>query len=134
MRVKPNSPIESVQVVADAEGLSSRAGTVLLAGVADKVGLTKVLSQAMGGVRQRRSRHDPGRTLRDLAVMLADGGDCLADLSALRDQPALFGEVASDATAWRALAGLDAERIAAVRRARATARERVWELRGRRGG
>ena len=130
MRVKPNSPIESVQVVADAEGLTSRAGTVLLAGVADKVGLTKVLSQAMGGVRQRRSRHDPGRTLRDLAVMLADGGDCLADLSALRDQPTLFGEVASDATAWRALAALDAERIAAVRRARAAARERVWELAG----
>ncbi len=130
MRVKPNSPIESVQVVADAEGLTSRAGTVLLAGVADKVGLTEMLSQAMGGVRRRRSRHDPGRTLRDLAVMLADGGDCLADLSALRDQPALFGEVASDATAWRALAGLDAERIAAVRRARATVRERVWELAG----
>ena len=52
-----------------------------------------------GSLRQRRSRHDPGRTLRDLAVMVADGGDCLADLSALRDQPALFGEVASDATA-----------------------------------
>ena len=57
MRVKPNSPIESVQVVADAEGLSSRAGTVLLAGVADKVGLTEVLSQAMGGVRRQAARH-----------------------------------------------------------------------------
>jgi len=45
----------------------------------------------MGGVRKRRSRHDPGRTLRDLAVLLADGGDCLADLRALRDQPSLFG-------------------------------------------
>jgi hypothetical protein len=130
MRVKPNSPIESVQVVADAEGLTSRAGTVLLAGVADKVGLTEVLSQAMGGVRQRRSRHDPGRTLRDLAVMLADGGDCLADLSALRAQPALFGGVASDATAWRALAVLDAARLQAVRRARAEARGRVWQLAG----
>ena len=32
-----------------------------------------VLSQAMCGVRRRRSRHDPGRTLCDLAVMLADG-------------------------------------------------------------
>ncbi|HUZ01823.1 MAG TPA: IS1380 family transposase, partial [Thermomicrobiaceae bacterium] len=80
--------------------------------------------------RRRRSRHDPGRTLRDLAVMVADGGDCLADLRALRDQPALFGEVASDATAWRALAALDGERVAAVRRARATARARVWELAG----
>jgi hypothetical protein len=44
-------------------------------------------------------RHEPGRVARDLAVMLADGGDCLADLGALRDQGVLFGEVASDATA-----------------------------------
>ena len=72
----------------------------------------------MGGLRRRRSRHDPGRTLRDLAVMVADGGDCLADLRAQRDQPTLFGEVAVlDATAWRALAALDGERVAALRRA-----------------
>jgi len=116
--------------VADADCLTSRAGTALLVGLADRVELTGALSQAMGGVRRRRSRHDPGRTLRDLAVMLADGGDCLADLSALRDQPALFGDVVSDATAWRVLAALDGERIGAVRRARASARGRVWELAG----
>ena len=116
--------------MADADCLTSRAGTALLVGLADRVELTGALSQAMGGVRRRRSRHDPGRTLRDLAVMLADGGDCLADLSALRDQPALFGDVVSDATAWRVLAALDGERIGAVRRARASARGRVWELAG----
>ena len=66
--------------------------------------------------------------------MLADGGDCLADLRALRDQPTLFGEVPSDATAWRALAALDGGRLAAVRRARAVARARVWGWRGRPGG
>ncbi len=130
MQVKRTETIESLQIVADADALTSRAGTVLLAGLADRVGLTGSLSQAMGGVRKRRSRHDPGRTLRDLAVMLADGGDCLADLSALRDQPTLFGDVSSVATAWRALAALDSERLAAVRRARATARARVWELAG----
>jgi hypothetical protein len=36
-------------------------------------------------------------------VMLADGGDCLSDLAVLRDQPALFGPVASTATAWRVI-------------------------------
>ena len=130
MQVKRAELVVSVQIVADADRLTSRAGTALLVGLADRVGLTGGLSEAMGGVRRRRSRHDPGRTLRDLAVMVADGGDCLADLRALRDQPALFGEVASDATAWRALAALDGERVAAVRRARATARARVWELAG----
>ena len=130
MQVKRAELVVSVQIVADADRLTSRAGTALLVGLADRVGLTGGLSEAMGGLRRRRSRHDPGRTLRDLAVMVADGGDCLADLRALRDQPALFGEVASDATAWRALAALDGERVAAVRRARATARARVWELAG----
>jgi hypothetical protein len=28
---------------------------------------------------------------RDLALMLADGGECLSDLSVLPDQPELFG-------------------------------------------
>ena len=130
MQVKRAKLVESLQVVADADRLTSRAGTALLSGLADRVGLTGALSQAMGGVRKRRSRHDPGRTLRDLAVMIADGGDCLTDLRALRDQPTLFGDVASDATGWRALAALDTQRLAAVRRARATARARVWELAG----
>ena len=103
MWVQRSEVAESLQVLADADSLTSRAGTALLSGLADRVGLTKALSQAVGDVRKRRSRHDPGRTLRDLAVMLADGGDCLADLSALRDQPGLFGEVASHATAWRAI-------------------------------
>src|SRR3990170_6033309 len=130
MRVKPNSPIESVQVVADAEGLTSRAGTVLVAGVADRVGLTGALSHALAGLVERRRRHDPGRVLRDLALTLADGGDCLADLRALRDQETLFGVVASDATAWRTLAGLDEQRLQAIRVARAGARRRVWEQAG----
>ncbi len=130
MRVKHSELVESVQIVADADRLTSRAGTALLVGLADRTGLTGAFSRAMGGVRKRRSRHDPGRTLRDLAVMIADGGDCLADLSALRDQPTLFGDLPSDATAWRALAALDAERLAAVREARAYARARVWQLAG----
>jgi hypothetical protein len=32
--------------------------------------------------------------------MLAEGGDCLADLGAVRDQQALLGAVASDLTAF----------------------------------
>ena len=119
-----------VEIVADEEGLTSRAGTALLVGVADRTGLTDALVVAMGGVRSRVSRHCPGRSLRDVAVMLADGGDALCDLRVLRDEAALFGPVASDATAWRAIVAVDAERLDGVRRARAVARERVWALRG----
>ena len=130
MPVKASSAIERLQVVADAEGLTSRAGTALVSGMADRIGLTAGLSEALAGVRERRSRHDPGRVVHDLALTLADGGDCLADLRALRDQETLFGAVASDATAWRVLAVLDERRLEAVRAARARARGRVWELAG----
>nr|WP_233599103.1 MULTISPECIES: transposase [unclassified Amycolatopsis] len=70
--------------------------------------------------------HVPGRVLADLAVMIADGGDALAHLAALRDQDKLFGPVASDATAWRVMDRVDEERLARLRSVRAAARERVW--------
>lgn len=49
----------------------------------------------------RAGSHERGRVIRDLAVMLADGGDCLAHLGAVSDQAALFGPVASTSTAFR---------------------------------
>ena len=130
MRVNARSLAGRVEIVADEEGLTSRAGTARLAGVADRVGLTDALGVAMRGVRSRVSRHCPGRSLRDVAVMCADGGDALCDLRVLRDEASLFGPVASDATAWRTIAAVDSERLDAVRGARAVARERVWALRG----
>jgi hypothetical protein len=67
--------------------------------------------------------------VRDLAVMLADGGDALCDLRALRDQPALFGAVASDATAWRVIdAVCEHGLLDALRAARAAARARAFAL------
>jgi hypothetical protein len=55
----------------------------------------------LAGIKQRDRDHDSGRVIRDLVVMLADGGQCLADLSAPRDQkPLLFGSVASYSTAF----------------------------------
>src|SRR3954451_22758698 len=118
----------TVGVAPDGAGLVSHAGAALLARTAERVGLTRALSRALGGLAERRGRHDPGRVIRDLAVMLADGGDCLSDLRAVRDQQPLFGPVASDSTAFRlidALAG-DAGLIAAVRVARSRAREDAW--------
>ncbi|MEX1140724.1 MAG: IS1380 family transposase [Thermoleophilaceae bacterium] len=122
----------TVDVAADGEGLVSQAGAGLLAAVADRAGLTKALSDGLWGLRERRGGHDPGRVIRDLAVMLANGGDCLSDLAGLGEQQALFGDVASAATAFRVV-----DRIATapdglerLRAAHAAARSRVWELAG----
>ncbi len=110
----------------------SRAGSALLAQVADKLGLTKALSLRLAGIKRRRRGHDPGRVVRDLAVMLADGGECVADLGAVRDQQALFGPVASDSTAFRVIDRVACEPglLAALRSAHARARERFWRLHG----
>ena len=86
----------------------------------------------LAGLKQRRSGHDPGRVVRDLAVMLADGGDCLADLGAVRDQDALFGAVASDSTAFRVIDAIASTPglLDALADAHARAREHVWALTG----
>src|SRR5512142_2140129 len=101
----------TVDVTADGAGLVSHAGTALLARVADKLGLTRVLSLRLEAVKQRRRGHDPGRVIRDLAVMLADGGECVSDLGAVREQEVLFGPVASDSTAFRVIDRVAAEQL-----------------------
>jgi glycine cleavage system aminomethyltransferase T len=55
-------------------------------------------------------------------VMLADGGVAIGDLAVLRDQPDLFGPVASMATAWRVLDAIDGPLLDHVKVARAAAR------------
>jgi hypothetical protein len=70
--------------------------------------------------------HLPGRVLADLAVVIADGGDALAHLATLRDQDKLFGLVASEATAWRAVERVDAAHLAGLQAVRAAARGRAW--------
>ncbi len=127
MQVKATTTVRSFEVTCDAEGLTSRAGTALLSGLADSIGLTDELTGVLR-VHSRGVRHEPGRVVRDLAVMLADGGDCLTDLGALRNQPTLFGEVASDPTAYRCVERLDERMLSRVRDARAAVRQRVWAL------
>src|SRR5665811_334766 len=114
--------VDKLSVTADGNGLVGHAGSVLVAGVADRVGLTRALSAAMAPSRERRSAHDPGVVLRDLAVMLADGGDCLADLGASRDQPDLYGNVESGSTAFRVIASIDEECLGRLRAAVALGR------------
>jgi hypothetical protein len=125
--VKHACRFETVEVTADGAGLVSHAGAALVVELADRMGLTDGFSAALESTRERRSAHDPGCVLRDLAVMLADGGDCVMDLAALRGQERLFGRVASETTAHRVLKSIDEQCLERVRSARAVARARVWD-------
>jgi hypothetical protein len=122
----------TVEVTSDGQGLVSHAGSALLAQVADKSGLTRALSRELGALQLRLGSHDRGRVVWDLAVMLADGGDCVADMAVVRDQAALFGRAASDSTAFRVIDQIASypEAIDWLRGAHALARARVWELAG----
>ena len=119
----------------DGQGSSvvPNAGAVLLLRTAEAVGLTGALSKAVAPWRRPLARHDPGKVLLDLAVSLAIGGDCLADLAQLRTAPEIFGPVASDPTVSRLIDTLAADApaaLAAIAAARAAARARAWELAG----
>lgn len=111
-------------VTGEGSGLVSHAGVGWLAETADLAGLTAGLSTAMAAVPQRR--HDAGRTLGQVVLALADGATCLSDLAALRSQPAMFGEVASEATVWRTFNHVGPVELRGIAAARAAARARAW--------
>ncbi|WP_182876457.1 IS1380 family transposase [Microbispora sp. H10670] len=118
---------------ADGNGLISQAGGLLLVETLRITGLDRALSAQLGRWRPARAVHDSGKVITDLAVTLALGGDCLADIAMLCSQPELFGHVASDPTVSRLIDRLACDPVRAlkaIRSARATARERSWVLAG----
>ncbi len=123
------SAVCSVVVDSGRESLVSSAGGLLLARTLHCSGLEKAMSAALAPWRAPRAVHDPAKVLTDMAIAVALGGDCAADVAVVRAQPELFGQVASDATVSRLIAALaddvDAA-LTAIRTARALARQRVW--------
>jgi hypothetical protein len=96
-----------------------------------KTGLDRAISAVLAPWRKQLAVHDPGKILLDLALTVAMGGDCLADVAMLRAEPAVFGPVASDPTVSRlvdTLAACGDKALRAIRAARAEVREHVWQL------
>ena len=116
-----------------AKRVVSHAGSVLLAATAGRVGLDRELSAALRPWMRPLAVHDPGKVLLDLAISVAIGGDCLADIAQVRSEPAVFGKVASDPTVSRlidTLASNAPAALAAINSARAAVRARAWGLAG----
>jgi len=127
--VKGNRRAKRVQVVAGGESLVSSSGASLLVEAARVTGLARGLSAALRPWRRPRAEHDPGKVVLDVALAIALGGDCLADLAVVRAQPELFGTVASDPTVSRLIDTLSGDAdaaVAAIRGARAAARAAAW--------
>ena len=126
MKVNYSEPRPPICVKADGKNVVSHSGTRLLTDMAERSGLQDDLSAALSPLVRRRRKHDPGRVLVDFAAMAADGGGYCSDLAPMRNQPALFGPVASQPTAWRLLHAINEDLRARVDAARAKARARVW--------
>ena len=121
----------------DADGAGTKvvlhAGAVVLTETLRATGLDSALSTALQPWRPPTAVHDPTKVLCDLALALAAGGDCLADIALVRAEPGVFGLVASDPTVSRLISRLAADAddaLAAISAARAGARERVWHHAG----
>ncbi len=131
--MKPTHPYPSLRTTTDGTSTLSHAGGPLLTETIRATGLGQAISAHLVRWRKPRALHDPGKICTDLAIALALGGDCLADAALLRNQPDLYGPVASDPTISRTITALAAQpdkAITAIRAARATARQRVWNLAG----
>jgi hypothetical protein len=110
-----------------------QAGGVLLTDTVAAAGLDTALSAALAPWRRPLAIHDPGKVVLDLALTLALGGDCLADVALLRAEPGVYGQVASDPTVSRTIDALAAdapEALKAINTARASARAAVWARAG----
>jgi hypothetical protein len=125
--VHDNAWSKNLTVDVDGHGVVSHTGSAVLRLLADNTGLTAGLSRALHR-RGFTPGHDRGRVLGDLAVCIADGGRVLSDLATVRDQPELYGPVASDPTAWRTLEAIGERERGHVAAARARTRRRVWKL------
>jgi hypothetical protein len=93
----------------------SQAGGMLLTETVRTVGLDAQLSAALAGWRHPNAVHDPAKILLDLAVTLALGGDCLADIAVLRAEPEVYGPMASDPTVSRTIDRLGEDPVTALR-------------------
>ena len=124
----PRPTVDTAKVAA-----VGQAGGVLLTQTVRTAGLDTALSAGLAAWRKPFAIHDPGKVVLDLALSLALGGDCLADVAVLRAEPGVYGLVASDPTVSRTVAALAADApaaLAAIDTARAAARARVWALAG----
>jgi hypothetical protein len=103
---KCSSPYPQLVVGGSGSGVVSQAGAALLLRTAESVGLITTLSRVLSPWRKPLAVHDPGKIVLDLAVAVALGGDCLADIGLARVEPGVFGLVASDPTVSRLITAL----------------------------
>jgi hypothetical protein len=123
----PTGWSKDLRVTADGAGVVAMVGVMGLRMLADRTGLTGGLSKVL--IKPGFFPvHDRGRVLTDIACSIAAGGVDIVDIEALRAQADVFGPVASDTTALRALGEIGDRDLHRIDAARARARAHLWTL------
>lgn len=113
-----NSTLSPIHPAVDhaGTGIVSHAGVVLPARVGETSGLVEALSEGLAPWRAPTAVFDPGKVLAQLALSVAAGGDCLADVRELAGAESIVGPVPSTATISRLVGALanDVDRVEAL--------------------
>lgn len=131
--MKPTRTYPRLHIDTAPSNALGQAGGMLLTETVHTSGLGHHLKHGLAAWKKPFATHDPAKILTDIAITLALGGDALSDSSVLRDEPDLYGPVASNPTITRLIRTLAADAdqaLAAINTARASARAHVWELSG----
>lgn len=127
---KPIGSYPGAFVRDDGRAVVSQAGSVLLVETVRKAGLDQAVSAALAPWRKPRTVHDPGKILVDLALAVALGGDCLADIAMLRAEPAPPVASGPKSPAGRHPRHAGEEALTTIRTARSEVRESASMLAG----
>jgi DDE family transposase len=124
--VKRSKRWSRIKVSADGRGVVSHAGVGMLRELACDTGLVAGVTAALADTYASPWVHAPGQVFADLAVAIADGGDCVSHIEVFGDRHQVCGPVASMPTTWRMLDRVDEAHLPGVLAARAAARARAW--------
>jgi hypothetical protein len=121
-----NTSTNRVSVEPGGKGVVAHVGLHALGSLADSLGLGTALSSCINPANQRAPRHDRGKVLVQMALVLAGGGESCADVEHLRAQSELFGDVPSDSTVYRTFQEFNATQREQFARALADVRQKIW--------
>jgi hypothetical protein len=133
LKVKRNGSHGRFVITDTGKGLTSRGGLSLVAEVAEVLDVAGALEATVGHARPT-AKIRPGTVLRDVSLMLVDGGFRLRHIGTLRGQSGLFDTVPSTPTVSRTIAALadhDVDSmVCALDQARAQVRAAAWAAGG----
>lgn len=115
-----------VKVEAGDRQVVAHVGLHALGAFADRLDFGERLSEQFAWTGERAPLHDRGTVMTQAMLMLAGGGESVADIEHLRTQDRLFGPVPSDTTLRRTILAIDPETLAGLASAVAQTRALVW--------